>query len=390
MNPLQQKIKNNHAEIVAIRRHLHQHPELSFQEVETAKFISEKLSEWGIHHETGVAGTGIVALIEPDTTVEKCIAFRADIDALPIEEQNEVEYRSKNIGVMHACGHDVHTSILLGTAKILNEIRNDLKVKIKLIFQPGEEKLPGGAKLMIEAGVLENPKVEEIYGLHVFPEMEVGHVGLKSGKYMASCDELYFEIIGKGGHAAMPALNIDPIKIAAKLILELQKIPDEICPKDIPCVLAIGRIEGLGATNVIPEKVFLQGTFRTLDENWRKEAHSLIEEITQNIAKESTSQIKVRIEKGYPYVENNPNLTEKTREVLKNELGENFVHDLPVRMTGEDFSFYGQEIPALFMRIGVRNESLGIVHGVHHPKFNIDENALSTGISVFTKIALTQ
>lgn len=388
MNPLQQKIKNNHAEIVAIRRHLHQHPELSFQEVETAKFISEKLSEWGIHHETGVAGTGIVALIEPDTTAKKCIAFRADMDALPIEEQNEVEYRSKNNGIMHACGHDVHTSILLGTAKILNEIRNDLKVKIKLIFQPGEEKLPGGAKLMIEAGVLENPKVEEIYGLHVFPEMEVGHVGLKSGKYMASCDELYFEIIGKGGHAAMPALNIDPIKIAAKLILELQKIPDEICPKDIPCVLAIGRIEGLGATNVIPEKVFLQGTFRTLDENWRKQAHSLIEEIAQNIAKESTSQIKVRIEKGYPYVENNPNLAEKIREILKNELGENFVHDLPVRMTGEDFSFYGQEIPALFMRIGVRNESQGIVYGVHHPKFNIDENALSTGILVFATIAL--
>jgi amidohydrolase len=377
---LLQKTEQIKDEVIAIRRHLHQHPELSFQEVETSKFIQEKLKSWGIKFQNNIVGTGIVAVIESKKNPDKCIALRADMDALPIQELNEVDYKSRNAGIMHACGHDVHTSILLATAKILSELKDELPATVKLIFQPGEEKLPGGAKLMIEAGVLENPKVEQIFALHVFPELEVGKVGLKSGMYMASCDELYFTINGKGGHAAMPALNVDPIIIASKLILALQQIPNDLCPKEIPCVLAIGRIEGLGATNVIPDKVELQGTFRTMNELWRTTAHKLIHQFAKNIAEESNGDIVVRIENGYPYLENNPALTEQTRTILKNTLGAENVIDLPTRMTGEDFSFFAQKIPATFIRLGVRNESKGIVHGVHSARFDIDHDALTIGV----------
>lgn len=387
---LQQKTEQIRDEVIAIRRHLHQHPELSFQEVETSKFIQNKLASWGIKFQNNIVDTGVVALIESKKNPEKCIAFRADMDALPIQELNEVDYKSQNAGIMHACGHDVHTSILLATAKILNELKDELPVSVKLIFQPGEEKLPGGAKLMIESGVLENPKVEQIFALHVFPELEAGKVGLKSGMYMASCDELYFTVNGKGGHAAMPALNVDPIIMASKLILALQQIPDNLCPKEIPCVLAIGRIEGLGATNVIPDKVELQGTFRTMNELWRSTAHKLIHEIAKNIAEESNGIIEVKIENGYPYLENNPELTEQSRTVLKEELGDQNVIDLPIRMTGEDFSFFAQKIPATFIRLGVRNESKGIVYAVHNARFDIDESALLTGIRSLLVLAMTR
>lgn len=385
---LLQKTEQIKDEVIAIRRHLHQHPELSFQEFETSKFIQEKLNSWGISFQNNIVGTGVVALIESKTNPTSCIALRADMDALPIQELNEVDYKSHNPGIMHACGHDVHTSILLATAKILNDLKDELPTSVKLIFQPGEEKLPGGAKLMIEAGVLENPKVDQIFALHVFPELEAGKVGLKSGMYMASCDELYFTINGKGGHAAMPALNIDPIVIASKLILALQQIPDNLCPKEIPCVLAIGRIEGLGATNVIPDKVELQGTFRTMNELWRSTAHKLIHEISKNVISDSNGSIDVRIENGYPYLENHSELTEHTRSLLKDVLSESQVVDLPIRMTGEDFSFFAQKIPATFIRLGVRNESRGIVHGVHNARFDIDESALLTGVKTLLAIAL--
>ena len=308
------------------------------------------------------------------------------MDALPIQELNECDYKSKIPGVMHACGHDVHTAILLGAAKILQENHRDLNVDVKLIFQPGEEKLPGGANLMIKEGVLENPKVEEIYALHVFPELEAGKVGLKSGMYMASCDELYFTVHGKGGHAAMPALNIDPIVAASKLILALKDIQEKLCPKEIPCVLAIGRVEGLGATNVIPDKVELQGTFRTMNEHWRTTAHKLIHEISKQISIESKTNIEVKIEPGYPFLENNPELTQRSNKILKQVFGESNVIELPLRMTGEDFAFFAQKIPATFIRIGVRNESRGIIHAVHNARFDIDEKALSTGINTLLNL----
>ncbi|MBL7898825.1 MAG: amidohydrolase [Crocinitomicaceae bacterium] len=385
-NQLQQKTEAIKEEVIAIRRHLHANPELSFQEFETARFVSEKLKSWGISHQTNVAGTGIVGLIRCGKSDAKCIALRADMDALPIQELNECDYKSKIPGVMHACGHDVHTAILLGAAKILQENHRDLNVDVKLIFQPGEEKLPGGANLMIKEGVLENPKVEEIYALHVFPELEAGKVGLKSGMYMASCDELYFTVHGKGGHAAMPALNIDPIVAASKLILALKDIQEKLCPKEIPCVLAIGRVEGLGATNVIPDKVELQGTFRTMNEHWRTTAHKLIHEISKQISIESKTNIEVKIEPGYPFLENNPELTQRSNKILKQVFGESNVIELPLRMTGEDFAFFAQKIPATFIRIGVRNESRGIIHAVHNARFDIDEKALSTGINTLLNL----
>jgi len=255
-----------------------------------------------------------------------------------------------------------------------------LPQSVKLIFQPGEEKLPGGAKLMIEAGVLENPKVEKIFALHVFPELEAGKVGLRPGMYMASCDEIYITIHGKGGHAAMPKQNIDPIIIASNLILALQDIPGKLCPKDIPCVLAFGRIEGLGATNVIPDKVELQGTFRTMNEEWRSKAHHKIKEITAEIASLFGGIADVRIINGYPFLENDSKLTEATKIKLANFLGDKNVVDLPIRMTGEDFAFFAQKVPATFIRLGVRNETLGITHPVHNAKFDIDEASLDIGI----------
>jgi amidohydrolase len=390
MNPLiQQKTEAIRDEVIAIRQHLHAHPELSFQETETSKFIQEKLSAWGINFEKNIVGTGIVALIESKQKNAACIALRADMDALPITELNEVPYKSKNQGVMHACGHDVHSSVLLGTAKILQEMRDQLPVSVKLIFQPGEEKLPGGASLMIAAGVLEKPAVERIYALHVFPELEAGKVGLKSGMYMASCDEIYITVEGKGGHAAMPELNIDPVLIASEMLLALQEIPGKLCPKDVPCVLAFGRVEALGATNVIPDKVEIQGTFRTMNEAWRTKAHELIQQIAGDIATKNKGKVHVRIERGYPYLENNPELTEKTRTILQKAFGPDQVIDLPLRMTGEDFSFFAQKIPAVFIRLGVRNESKGIIHGVHNARFDIDETALEQGVKTLLTLVFS-
>lgn len=376
-------------EAIAIRRHLHQHPELSFQEFETSKYVQSKLIEWGIPFTAGIVETGVLATINPEKANEKCIALRADLDALPIQELNTVDYKSQNEGVMHACGHDVHTAMLLGTAKILQEQKDALNCCVKLIFQPGEEKLPGGAKLMIEAGVLQNPKVDEIYALHVFPELEAGKIGLKSGMYMASCDEIYLTVKGKGGHGAMPHQNIDPIAISAQLITSLQQIVSRKCPPNLPCVLSFGRIEGLGATNVIPDIVEIQGTFRTMDEEWRAKAHQLIEEHCKGIVEGMGGKIDVNIQVGYPYLENDIQLTAKAKEKTENFFGVNRVIDLPIRLTGEDFAYFSQKIPATFIRIGVRNEEKGIVHPVHNAEFNIDEKAIQTGIETLLCLALT-
>jgi amidohydrolase len=369
-------------EAITIRRHIHSHPELSFKEYKTSKFVQQKLSEWEIEFTSGWVETGIVATIKASNPSDKWIALRADLDALPIQELTDVEFKSKNEGIMHACGHDVHTSMLLGAAKCIQDNRDQLHSNVKLIFQPGEEKLPGGAKLMIEAGVLDNPKVDEIYALHVFPELEVGKVGLKSGMYMASCDEIYMTVNGKGGHGAMPHQVIDPIAISAQLITSLQQIVSRSCPPELPCVLSFGRIEGLGATNVIPDKVELQGTFRTMNEDWRAKAHQLIKSQSEGLVKAFGGSIDVDIRIGYPYLENDPTLTEKARSNAVNQLGEDNVIDLPIRLTGEDFAYFSQKVPATFIRIGVRNEEKGITKSVHNAEFNIDEKAIGIGIQI--------
>ena len=368
-------------EIVAFRRHLHQHPELSFQEYKTADFIEKKLREHGFLPER-MANTGLVILIEGKNPEKKTIALRADIDALPIKEQNNCDYTSVNDGIMHACGHDVHSASLFGAMLILKELKNSFEGTVKCIFQPGEEKLPGGASIMIKEGVLKNPDVSEIVGQHVFPELEAGKVGFKPGMYMASCDEIYITVKGKGGHGAMPHQNIDPIATAAQIITGLQQIVSRKANPIVPTVLSIGKIIGEGATNVIPDEVYMEGTFRTLNEEWRATAHQLIKETCENIAKSFGATCDVRIEKGYPYLENNEPLTHDLKEAAIAFLGEENVVDLPVRMTGEDFAYYSQHIPACFYRLGVRNEDKGIIYPVHNPKFNIDEQALKTGVSL--------
>lgn len=366
------------------REHLHAHPELSYQEHETMKFVSEQLTSLGIAHEAGVGETGIVGIIRGDhhDANASCVALRADLDALPILEANDVPYKSKVDGVMHACGHDVHTSVLLGAAEILNEIRNELPQPVKLIFQPGEEKNPGGATYMIRDGALENPKVDRIFALHVFPDMPTGEVGFKEGLYMASCDEVHLTVIGKGGHGATPHRSIDPIFTGAEIITSLQQIVSRKCDPKIPCVLSFGHFEALGATNVIPEKAHIKGTFRTMNEPWREEALQLIENSIRSIAQSNGAEVDLNISRGYPYLENHPETTAKMRELSKEYLGEDVVNDLPIRLTAEDFSYYSQEVPACFFRLGVRNEEKGIVHGVHHPRFDIDPEALRIGIQM--------
>jgi amidohydrolase len=384
---IQNKSQEIFKEVVAIRRHLHQHPELSFKEFETSKFVQSILDKWGINYSTGIAGTGIIGIIAPShKQVNKCIGLRADLDALPIQEENETSYCSKNNGIMHACGHDVHTSMLLGALKIINENKEDLDCTVKFIFQPGEEKLPGGASLMINEGVLENPKVDEIYALHVFPELEVGKIGLRGGMYMASCDEIYMTVKGKGGHGAMPHQNIDPILTSAHILTALQQIISRQCPPTIPSVLSFGKIEGLGATNIIPNDVRLEGTFRTMNEDWRNTAHQLIEKQVTDIAHSFGATVDINIIKGYPFLQNDIKLTEKASFKLTAHFGIENVIKLPLRMTGEDFAFFAQKIPATFIRVGVKNETKGIIHPVHNSKFDIDERALNIGIETLLNL----
>ena len=379
---LYEKVKN-------YREHLHQHPELSYQEVETMRFVSEKLTQLGISHETGVGGTGVVALIQSEKNLgNSCIALRADLDALPIIEENEVPYKSKVPGVMHACGHDVHTAILLGAAEILNEIKDDLPFPVKLIFQPGEEKNPGGATYMIRDKVLENPRVDKMYALHVFPDLPVGELGFHAGRYMASCDEIYITVNGKGGHGATPHQCIDPIVIGANIILQLQQLVSRKCDPKIPCVLSFGHFEALGATNIIPSKAILKGTFRTMDENWREQALKLVEQQVRDIAIAHGATVDIEISKGYPCVENDIALTNELAIKAKELIGNDKVHDLPIRLTSEDFAFYSQLVPACFFRLGVRNEEKGIVYGVHHPRFDIDSEALILGVRMMVAACL--
>ena len=381
VNLIQGKAEELFEKVRSYREHLHRFPELSYEEFETMAFVSKVLTEHNIPHHTGVGKTGVVALIKSEKhSEEHCIGLRADLDALPIQEENEVSYRSQVDGKMHACGHDVHTSILLGTAIILESIKDQLPQAVKLIFQPGEEKNPGGATLMIKDGALELPRVTELYALHVFPDLETGKLGFKEGIYMASCDEIHLTILGKGGHGATPHECVDPITIGANIVLQLQQIVSRKCDPKIPCVLTFGHFEALGATNIIPSKAKLKGTFRTMNEPWRAEALSLIEEQIRSIAESQRATVELEISKGYPYLENDPTTTQKLRSKAEDFFGSEKIVDLPIRLTSEDFSYYSHEVPVCFFRLGVRNEERGITYGVHHPKFDIDERALVTGM----------
>ena len=375
---------------IAIRRHLHAHPELSYKEFNTAKFVAKKLSEYGLSPTEGIAETGIVALIEGKNPSKKTIALRADMDALPIQEANEVNYKSTVPGVMHACGHDVHTSSLLTVSRILFGLKDHFEGTIKLIFQPGEEKNPGGASLMIKDGVLENPKPSNIIGQHVMPLIPVGKIGFREGMYMASCDEIYLTVIGKGGHGAAPELAIDPIVIASHIIIALQQIISRNASPKQPTVLTIGNIIGKGATNIIPNEVKIAGTFRAMNEEWRASALSKITKMAESIAEGMGGKCEVEISKGYPYLENNPELTRRIKAAAAQYVGEENVVDIDITLGAEDFSYYSQVIPASFYRLGTRNETKGITSYVHTPTFDIDEDALKIAPGLMAWMAVQE
>ncbi len=389
---LKEKIKQRadalYSDVVGYRRHLHQNPELSFHEEQTSAFVSERLTALGIKHQKGVAGFGVVGIIEGKNPESKIRALRADMDALPINEVNDVSYKSKHIGVMHACGHDAHTASLLGAAQILNELKSEWNGTIKLLFQPAEEKLPGGASLMIKEGVLKNPDIQFMHGQHVMPQIPAGKVGFRSGLYMASTDELYVTVNGKGGHGAMPHLNIDPVLIASHIIVALQQVVSRTANPIIPSVLSFGKVIANGATNVIPNEVYLEGTFRTLDEKWRGEAHLRMKQMAEDMAKAMGGTCDFEIRKGYPFLYNDETLTAINKKLAQDYLGDENVIDLDIWMAAEDFAYYSQVVPSCFYRLGTRNEARGIDSSVHTPTFDIEEEALKVGVGLMAWIAV--
>lgn len=385
------------AEVIAIRRHLHQHPELSFEEYNTSAYVCSVLDKYSISYTKGIVKTGIVALIEGRNPQAKTILLRADLDALPIQEQNELSYTSQNPGVMHACGHDVHTASVLGTAVILQRLKHTFEGTVKIMFQPGEEVLPGGSSLMIREGVLQNPAVDMALAQHVFPSMETGKVGFRKGMYMASTDELHITITGKGGHAAMAGDYNNPLVVAAQIITGLEKqFPFEIdaegvsrnTDNQIPTVVAFGKIEGKGATNVIPQQVYMAGTLRTMDEHWRLRVKEQIREIIHGICDTYKASAEINIIDGYPFLVNDEQFTERCRQSAIDYLGPEQVEELPLRMTAEDFAYVSQAVPSCFYRLGTGNKEKGITAGVHTATFDIDEKALgiSTGLMAWMAI----
>jgi amidohydrolase len=375
--------------VIGYRRHFHQHPELSFEEFETSRFIKDFLIQNNIPYKDGFVKTGIVASVKGNKP-GKTIVLRADMDALPIKEQSTQPYCSQVTGVMHACGHDVHSASLMGTALILNDLKDYIAGEIKFIFQPGEEVLPGGASLMIKEGALGNPLPVSILGQHVFPQLETGKVGFRKGMYMASTDEVYIIVRGKGGHGAMPHLNIDPITTAAQIIIALQQLVSRLASPDIPTVLSFGKIIGNGATNVIPDEVKLEGTFRTFNEDWRNTAHCKIKEIAETTAAAFGASCEVNILRGYPFLVNDYQTTQIAIDGAVEYLGADNVVNLDLRMTAEDFAYYTQLMPACFYRLGTGNKQKGIISNVHTATFDIDEKALEIGSGLMAYLAIKQ
>lgn len=384
---IQQLAQSIYPEVVAHRRHLHTNPELSFEEIETAAYIKTQLDEIGVAWQA-MANTGVVGLIRGSKPSDDVVALRADIDALPIREVPGREYGSRREGVMHACGHDVHTSSLLGAARILTNLKDEFAGTVKLIFQPAEEKLPGGASIMIKEGVLENPKPSAVVGQHVMPSLETGKIGFRPGKYMASSDELYVTIRGKGGHGAQPQQNIDPIVITAHIITALQQVVSRMADPRMPTVLSFGKIIANGATNVIPNEVYLEGTFRTLDERWREDAHRKMKKLAQEMAGSMGAICDFEIRRGYPFLVNEEKLTAAVRGYAEEYMGKERVVDLELWMAAEDFAYYSQVADACFYRLGTGNESRGINSAVHTPTFDVDEQALAHSTGLMAYIAL--
>ena len=387
---IKQLAKAHAAEVVSNRRYLHSNPELSFQEFNTAKFVANRLKAIGLQPQEGVANTGVVVLIEGQNPESRVVGLRADMDALPIVEANDVPYKSQTPGVMHACGHDAHTASLLGTAHILQQLRHEFEGTVKLVFQPGEEKIPGGASLMIKEGVLENPALSSMLGQHVAPNIPVGKIGFREGMYMASTDELYLRVIGKGGHGAMPDTLTDPILMASHIIVGLQQVISRNRKPANPSVLSFGKVIANGATNVIPNEVYIEGTFRCMDEEWREEGARRITKLAEGMAEAMGGRCEVEVRKGYPYLKNHPELTRRSKAAAVAYMGAENVIDLDLWLAGEDFAFYSQMVDSCFYRLGTRNEARGIVSGVHTPTFDIDETALEIGPGLMSWLAVQE
>ena len=362
-------------ETVSFRRYFHQHPELSKKEKETSAFICKKLDEWGIGYNNNIYGYGIFGFIDGKEPHTRCIALRADMDALPIMEETNLECKSVNEGVMHACGHDLHMSALLGTIKILNELRDSFCGRIMFIFQPSEEEYPGGAVSMIKAGIFNEVKPEAVLAFHCTPELPCGRVAVREGKMMASTDEIYIKIIGKGGHGATPHLDVDPVVAACHVVTALQTIVSRNANPTMPTTFSVGRFIAEGRTNIIPDEVNMDCIIRTFDVAWRKKCHALIKRISENTAAAFGCVADVFVDHGYPFVYNNPELTQFVVRTLKEVLGEDEVQNADMRMTAEDFAYFGQVVPACYFRLGTHIEGED-VYNLHSSRFNANEEAL--------------
>ncbi len=389
VNKIKEAAKSKLDTFIKVRRHLHANPELSFKEYDTCAFIKDYLKEIDVDEVKQIDETGVLGIIKGKGS-GRTVLLRADIDALPINTELQTDYKSKNKNVMHACGHDVHTTSLLFAAFILNGLKKEFTGTIRLLFQPGEEKMPGGAPIMIKHGVLENPVPSAVFGQHVFPQMPVGKVGFKSGKFMASMDEIYITVKGKGGHGAMPETTIDPVFIACQIVTSAQQLVSRVSDPKTPTVLSFGKIMGNGSVNVIPNNVYLEGTFRTVDEAWRKEALAKLKKMANSIAEGLGGSCEIKINDGYPFVFNNEKLTKRAKLLAQEYLGKENVLDQEIWMASEDFAYYSHLVPSTFYLLGVQNNDKGINSGLHTPTFNIDEKALETGAGLMAWLAINE
>jgi amidohydrolase len=392
LNKIKEMAHQNAPEIIQYRRYLHSHPELSQHETGTMNYVAERLRSFGLNPITGIGKTGCMAMIkggmEPDSY---CVALRADYDALPLTEQTGLEFASQNPGVMHACGHDMHTSSLLGAAKILNAIKEDLHGSIMLIFEPSEEMYPGGARMMMEDGLFKDVTPNEIYGFHCLPEMDYGHIGMRKGKYMASTDELYWTVKGRGGHGATPHLSVDPILIACHIVVALQQVVSRNASPMMPTTLSLGKIIGEGRTNIIPDEVKMEGIIRTFDEQWRLEAHDKIRKISQGVAEAMGGSCELFIDYGYPFVVNDDACTQQVYDNGTAFLGGDKVEWIDMRMTSEDFAFFAQKIPACYYRIGIHTPGTPFCN-LHRPNLIVDERSieLASGLVAYNAFMALQ
>lgn len=374
-------------EVIGIRQHLHRHPELSFQETETSAYIRKLLDSWGISYQFPLVETGFLAWIRGEKK-GPVIALRTDMDALPLNEETDLSFRSVRPGIMHACGHDVHMASMLGTIRVLDQLRDQIEGEILFVFQPGEEKVPGGARLMLEEGVFKEKKPDLIIAQHVMPDMEAGHVGFKSGIYMASSDEIYLTVRGRGGHGALPRDIADPVLMASHILISLQQEIHRKAPSDTPTVLSFGKVIADGAVNVIPDQVQMEGTFRTMNEIWRKEAHGMIERIASGIAASMGGSCEVEIRHGYPMLRNHEGITSAASLLAARLLGEDQVEQMGIRMTAEDFAWFSQTIPGMLFRLGVRQPGSERIYPLHTSGFRVDESALRTGVSLLSYLSV--